>query len=288
MNLPLDPDHDKIEWLIHLALEEDLGSGDITTDSIVVEDQVQLAVVTAKEPLVLCGIDIFRSVFTWLDTSSTFPVQEYQDGDTVPQGETIIQVKSGCTSLLKGERTALNILQWLSGIATLTRKYVERARPVVVLDTRKTRPGMRIFEKYAVRCGGGSNHRYGLYDAVLIKDNHIKAAGSISCAVALVRQKWQKSKVVEVETTCLGEVEEALNAGVDIIMLDNMPLEMMRKAVRLIDGRVRIEVSGSVNLDSLDALSASGVDYVSVGALTHSARAVDISMNILPRTKETI
>lgn len=279
MNLPANPSSDNVEWLIRLALEEDLGSGDITTDSIVGEGQVLIAAVTAKEPLVLCGVEMFKRVFTWLDTNSTFPVQKFKDGDSVQKGETIIEVKSGDSTLLKGERTALNILQWLSGIATLTRKYVERARPVVVLDTRKTRPGMRVFEKYAVKCGGGSNHRFGLFDAILIKDNHIKAGGSISRAVDLVRGKWSNTKVVEVETTSLDEVAEAVKAGVDIIMLDNMPLEMIRDAVKLIGGRARVEVSGSVTLDSLEALSTTGIDFVSVGALTHSARAVDISMN---------
>lgn len=276
---PIHPSSEAIERLIRSALEEDLGSGDITTDSIVTEDHIAEAVVTAKEPLTLCGLDMFRTVFAILDSDTIFLEQSYRDGDMVPQGGTIVKVKARCTILLKGERTALNLVQWLSGIATMTRQFVERARPVTVLDTRKTRAGLRVFEKYAVKCGGGSNHRFGLFDAVLIKDNHIKAAGSISTAVTRVREKCGKSKTVEVETTCLDEVREALSAGVDVIMLDNMSLETIRSAVRLIDRRAKIEVSGSITLDRLDALATTGIDYVSVGALTHSARAVDISMN---------
>lgn len=276
---PIHPGSEAIERLIRSALEEDLGSGDITTDSIVTDDRITEAVVTAKEPLTLCGLDMFRTVFAILDSDTIFLEQSYRDGDMVPQGGTIVKVKARCATLLKGERTALNLVQWLSGIATMTRQFVERARPVTVLDTRKTRAGLRVFEKYAVKCGGGSNHRFGLFDAVLIKDNHIKAAGSISTAVTRVREKCGKSKTVEVETTCLDEVREALSAGVDIIMLDNMSLETIRSAVRLIDRRAKIEVSGSITLDRLDELATTGIDYVSVGALTHSARAVDISMN---------
>ena len=283
--MPVAPIHlnlKVIQQLIESALDEDLGLGDITTDCIIIDDRIMEAVVTAKESLVLCGLDMFREVFKKLESTTSFSEQSFGDGDVVPQGETIVKLKAHCTNLLKGERVALNILQWLSGIATMTRQFVERARPLTVLDTRKTRAGLRVFEKYAVKCGGGSNHRFGLFDAVLIKDNHIKAAGSISTAVARAREKLGKSKTVEVETTSLDEVRESLNAGADIIMLDNMPLEMIHEAVRLVSHRARIEVSGSVTLDRLDELATTGIDYVSVGALTHSARAVDISMNFLP------
>lgn len=272
----------QIDWLVQLALEEDLGSGDITTDSVIMEDRVATARVTAKEPLVLCGTEIFQAVFKRLDSCAEFPALNFGDGDNVAAGETILDVKAGNAALLKGERSALNILQRLSGIATLTRTFVERAKPLAVLDTRKTTPGLRVFEKYAVSCGGGSNHRFGLFDAVLIKDNHIKAAGSISSAVARVREKLRGSQIIEVETVCLDEVREALDAGVDIIMLDNMDLETLRQAVKLIGGRAKVEVSGSITLDRLAELANCGADYVSVGALTHSARAVDISMNFLP------
>jgi len=191
----------------------------------------------------------------------------------------ILKIHAKGIALLEGERTALNLLQKLSGIATLTRKFVERAGPVTVLDTRKTTAGLRVFEKYAVKCGGGENHRFGLYDAVMIKDNHIKAAGSITEAVGRIRKKLDQNKTIEVETTNLAEVAEALSAGVDIIMLDNMATEMIRQAFELAGHKVKIEVSGSISLDRLDELAGSGIDYVSVGALTHSAPAVDISMN---------
>jgi len=275
------PSDEQIDSLIRMALEEDLGPGDITTRSIFADNPVRQAEVLGKEPMVLCGIGIFQRVFTTLDPSAEFPEPCRRDGDEISAGERILTVRAGCMALLEGERTALNILQRLSGIATLTRKFVKQAKPVVVLDTRKTTPGLRVFEKYAVKCGGGANHRFGLFDAVLIKDNHIKAAGGITEAVARVRNKLGNGKTVEVETTHIEEVAEALAAGVDIIMLDNMPTEMIRQAVKLVCGRVKIEVSGSVSLQRLEELARSGADFVSVGALTHSAPAVDISMNIL-------
>jgi nicotinate-nucleotide pyrophosphorylase (carboxylating) len=182
---------------------------------------------------------------------------------------------------LEGERSGLNILQWLSGIATLTRKYVDKASPVTVLDTRKTTPGLRVFEKYAVSCGGGTNHRFGLYDAVMIKDNHIKSAGSIFRAVEKVREALGHQNIIEVETQNLDEVREALDNRVGIIMLDNMPIDMIRESVKLIDGRAKVEISGCVTLERLDEISRTGADFVSVGALTHSAPSVDISINII-------
>lgn len=275
------PSDEQIDALIRTALEEDLGPGDITTRSILDENPVKQAEVLAKEPMVLCGIGIFRRVFSILDPAAEFPAPCGRDGDEIPAGERILTVRAGCITLLEGERTALNILQRLSGIATLTRKFVSQAKPVIVLDTRKTTPGLRVFEKYAVKCGGGTNHRFGLFDAVLIKDNHIKAAGSITEAVTRVRNKLGHEKTVEVETTHIEEVAEALAAGVDIIMLDNMPTDIIRQAVKLVCGKVKIEISGSISLGRLEELARSGADYVSVGALTHSAPAVDISMNIL-------
>lgn len=275
------PTNDQIDALIQLALDEDLGTGDITTRSIIEGDAPREAEIRAKENLVLCGTKIFCRVFTMLDPSCTFPGTCRKDGEEVAAGEGIMKVRASGIALLEGERTALNILQKLSGIATLTRKFVERARPVIVLDTRKTSPGLRAFEKYAVKCGGGTNHRFGLFDAVMIKDNHIKAAGSIAQAVEKIRKKLAHEKTIEVETTNLEEVAEALSAGVDIIMLDNMPTDMIRQAVKLVNHGVKIEVSGSISLERLDELSGTGIDYVSVGALTHSAPAVDISMNFL-------
>ena len=269
---------DQMDGLVKRALEEDLGPGDITTDPILIQDDVATAVVTAKEALILCGLDIFRRVFLHLDADAKFPGSAAKDGSEIAAQTEIIQVKAKTSALLKGERAALNIVQRLSGIATLTRKFVDTAKPVTILDTRKTTPGLRIFEKYAVHCGGGTNHRFGLFDAVLIKDNHIKIAGGITHAIERVRN--QSSGKIEVETTNLEEVQEALKLGADIIMLDNMAPETVKKAVAMIDGKSKIEVSGSMGLEQLSQFSRLGVDYISVGALTHSARAVDISMNI--------
>ncbi len=273
------PTDEDIENLIRRTLEEDLGPGDITTDSTVRDDSVRVAEVIAKEPLVLCGVEIFRRVFSGLDENADFPCEIPKDGSAITAGTIFLRVQARCTALLKGERTALNILQHLSGIATLTRQYVEKAGPVTILDTRKTTPGLRVFDKYAVHSGGGENHRFGLFDGILIKDNHILAAGNITEAVQRVRNKCPKPLPVEVETKTLAEVKEALSAGSDIIMLDNMPLDMVHEAVKLIAKKAKIEVSGSMSLDTVEKLSGSGVDHISVGALTHSARAVDISMN---------
>ena len=280
-NLTEPISNEMIDDLIKRALDEDLGSGDITTRNILDESAVLEAEVLAKESLTLCGTEIFRRVFSLLDSSCTFPGRCRRDGDGVSSGDVIMKIRGKGVALLEGERPALNLLQKLSGIATLTRKFVERAKPVAVLDTRKTTAGLRIFEKYAVKCGGGENHRFGLYDAVMIKDNHIKSAGSITEAVARIRKKLDQTKTIEVETTNLAEVAEALSAGVDIIMLDNMPTEMIRQSVKLIDHKVKTEVSGSISLERLDELAGTGIDTVSVGALTHSAPAVDISMNFM-------
>lgn len=269
---------EQIDGLVIRALEEDIGAGDITTDGILIQDDVTTAVVTAKESLVVCGLDIFRRVFLYLDADAKFPGSAPKDGDEIATGAEIIRIKAKTSALLKGERTALNILQRLSGIASLTRKFVDAAQPVTILDTRKTTPGLRIFEKYAVHCGGGTNHRFGLFDAILIKDNHIKIAGGIRPAISKIRDK--SSSKIEVETTNLDEVREALEVGADIIMLDNMAPETVKKAVAMIDGKSKVEVSGSIGLERLNQFNRLGVDCISVGALTHSARAMDISMNI--------
>lgn len=273
------PTDEEINLLIARALEEDIGIGDVTTDSILEDDPVREAVVTAKESMVLCGIEIFKKVFLRLEPGTQFPQNSVSDGATILQNGEIITVRARCSTLLKGERTALNILQRLSGIATLSRHFVEAAGSVKILDTRKTTPGLRVFEKYAVRCGGGENHRFGLFDAVLIKDNHIRAAGSITEAVARVRKKNLTHGFVEVETTNLDEVKEALSAGVDIIMLDNMGTQQICEAVQTVAKQTRIEVSGSMNLERVRELSSTGIDFISVGALTHSVKSIDISMN---------
>ena len=270
-----------IESLVKTSLEEDLKSGDITTRNIIPEGHLCEAEVTAKSSLILSGLDIFKAVFKKLDSETEFLLEPFHDGDSVTEGSTIIKFRCDGIKMLEGERSGLNILQWLSGIATLTRKYVDRAKPVVVLDTRKTTPGLRVFEKYAVSCGGGTNHRFGLYDAVMIKDNHIKSAGSIFRSVEKVREALGNTNKIEVETQNLEEVQEALENKVDIIMLDNMNIDTIHEAVKIIDGRAKIEISGGVTYETLDEISKTGADFVSIGALTHSAPAVDISMNII-------
>ena len=270
-----------IESLINTTLEEDIQSGDITTRNIISQGQICEAELIAKEFLILSGMEIFKTLFLKLDSQTVFLSEPFHDGDLVAKGATILKLRCDGIKALEGERSGLNILQWLSGIATLTRKYVDKASPVTVLDTRKTTPGLRVFEKYAVSCGGGTNHRFGLYDAVMIKDNHIKSAGSIFRAVEKVREALGHQNIIEVETQNLDEVREALDNRVGIIMLDNMPIDMIRESVKLIDGRAKVEISGCVTLERLDEISRTGADFVSVGALTHSAPSVDISMNII-------
>ena len=270
-----------IESLINIALEEDIHNGDITTRNIISQGHLGEAELIAKETLILSGLEIFKTLFLKLDSGTAFLYEPFKDGDTLEKGSTIIKFRCDGVKILEGERSGLNILQWLSGIATLTRKYVDKAQPVIVLDTRKTTPGLRVFEKYAVCCGGGTNHRFGLYDAVMIKDNHIKSAGSIFQAVGKVREALGNKNTIEVETQNLDEVQDALDNNVDIIMLDNMSIDCIREAVKVIDGRAKVEISGGVNLESLEEISKTGADFVSVGALTHSAPAVDISMNII-------
>ena len=271
----------EIEKLIKIGLEEDISLGDITSRSILSPDDVNVAEVLTRENIVLCGLNILKSVFLTLDPDIDFSDDRFNDGDNLKSNTKIISIKGKGIALLEGERVALNILQRLCGIATLTKEYVEKANPVKILDTRKTTPGLRLFEKYAVSCGGGKNHRFGLYDAVLIKDNHIKAAGGIIKAVEKIKKNYNNSIQIEVETTTLSEVSDAIIAKSDIIMLDNMPLEDIKKAVNLIDGRASIEVSGSISVDQLNALSKVNIDFVSIGALTHSPKASDISMNFL-------
>ena len=279
LNKPLK--HEDIKSLINTVLNEDIQGGDITTRNIISKGQLCEAELIAKDPLVLSGLEIFKALFQKLDSKTFFLSEPFNDGDYVAKGSTIIKFRSDCTKLLEGERSGLNILQWLSGIATLTQKFVDKANPVTVLDTRKTTPGLRVFEKYAVCCGGGSNHRFGLYDAVMIKDNHIKASGGISLAVEKIRKALGNKSKVEVETQNLDEVREALKQKVDIIMLDNMSIDSIYESVKVIDGKAIVEVSGGVNFERLEEISKTGVDFVSIGALTHSAPAVDISMNII-------
>lgn len=272
----------KNEKLIRLALEEDIGPGDITTDALIEPDRAATAVIFAKEPLILAGLQVAQEVFTTLDPAMSFDTT-FHDGDRIESRDEILTAQGKFRALLTGERTALNFLQRLSGISTLTRQYVDQVAgsKVRLTDTRKTTPGWRRLEKYAVKVGGADNHRFGLYDGILIKDNHVEACGGIREAVDRVRNERSHRSQIEVEVSDLNQVKQALESGVDIIMLDNMNLNDIRKAVTLIDGRALIEVSGGVTLDTLAEFANTGVDIISIGALTHAARAVDISMRVV-------
>jgi nicotinate-nucleotide pyrophosphorylase (carboxylating) len=267
--------------LIDLALKEDIGLGDITTDNLIAPDSKGSAVIVAKEDLTICGFDVAKRVFQRLDPCIKY-TPYFVDGAKIAAGQTVLAIEGHLAALLSGERTALNFLQRLSGIATLTRSYLKFTQntKVKLVDTRKTTPGLRALEKYAVRMGGGFNHRTGLYDGVLIKDNHIAACGGIREAVTRIRSKISHLIKIEVETASLAQVKEALVAGADVIMLDNMDPDQIRKAVALINAQALVEVSGGVTTDNLAQLVATGVDLISIGALTHSARAVDLSMRI--------
>ncbi len=270
----------ELDKIISEALREDIGNGDVTTNLIVPRKSVSEAFMIAKAEGIIAGLPVAKAIFQKLD-KNFFWKNLVKEGDYVPAGTKIVQLKGTYRALLTGERTALNFLQRISGIATAASKYVERLEGLetVILDTRKTAPGLRMLDKYGVMMGGGTNHRQGLYDMVLIKDNHIKAAGGIIEAVRQIKNNLKKQIKIEVEVTNLDEVKSALDAGVDIIMLDNMSLKQMRKAVNLIDGRVKIEASGGVSLSSVRAIARTGVNFISVGALTHSVKALDISMN---------
>lgn len=276
-----------IDRLIDMALDEDLGSGDITTQFLIPCDAAGTAVIRAKETLVVCGLPVVRRVFERVEPAVGF-APDVEDGDTVDAGRAVVRLSGPMAALLAGERTALNFLQRLSGIATHTRAHVRAldGAPVRLVDTRKTTPGWRVLEKYAVRTGGAANHRMGLYDGVLIKDNHIAACGSITTAVARIKAHTSHLVKIEVETTTLEEVREALDAGADVIMLDNMTAETMARAVELVAGRALVEASGGVAMDDLKQLADIGIDIISMGALTHSARAVDLSMSIAAGPKK--
>jgi len=270
-----------IENLIKTALNEDIGSGDITTDNLIAPDLAGRGVVVARENIVVAGLDVACRVFECLDPEIIFR-PECKDGDTVLNDKVILKVEGKLRNILMGERTALNFLQHLSGIATHVRSYVNILgdRKVRLVDTRKTTPGLRVLEKYAVRIGGAFNHRMGLYDGVLIKDNHIAACGSIKKAVQNIRDNVSHLLKIEVEVSSLTQVRDAIEAGVDVIMLDNMGLDMIKQSIKYIDKRSLVEVSGQITKDTLNQMADSGVDIISVGALTHSAGSVDLSMHI--------
>jgi len=281
-----------MQWLDDLilqALKEDAPHGDITTEAIVHEDATGKAIIVAKQEGVICGLPIAAKVFRLLDSGVVFEAR-VQEGERVSAGQILAEVKGKLRALLMGERTALNFLQRLSGIATLTRQFVEKVAPysVKIADTRKTTPLMRALEKYAVRCGGGINHRFSLSDGVLIKDNHIRAAGNLKEAVKRIKERIHHLLRIEVEAQSLDQVREALECEVDAILLDNFSIDEIRQAVQIVrnwcqqnsKSKPLIEVSGGVTLDNVEAIAQTGIDLISVGALTHSAPALDISMEI--------
>jgi len=278
----MELDWSKVDKIIDNALLEDIGTGDVTTDTLCPEDSRSKAVIRAKAQGVIAGNPIAERVFKKLSPDSEVTVLIGDGGSVIP-GDVISRIEAPTRAILSGERLALNILQRLSGIATETSKYVKTCEglSVKILDTRKTAPGLRLLEKYAVSAGGGRNHRMGLYDGVMIKDNHIALAGSIARAVETVRQKYGLGMSIEVETSNLAEVREALESRADVIMLDNMTLEEMREAVSVINGGALTEASGGVELDTVRGIAETGVDFVSVGAITHSARALDIALYLV-------
>jgi len=276
-------DRNLLRKMIRRFLDEDIGRGDLTSEAIFPPDEVGRARLVARQACVVAGAAAVAGEAFAVQNPAIVAEEAVADGSRVAPGQVLLTVSGPVVDLLKAERVALNLLQRLSGIATLTATFVDKVHgyPVRVTDTRKTTPGLRLLEKYAVRVGGGSNHRFNLTDGVLIKDNHIAACGSIRQAVERVRLVTPHTIRIEVETDTLEQVEECLQCRVDIIMLDNMSPEQMRQAVRLIDGRALVEASGGVNLDSVAAIAASGVDIISIGALTHSAPACDIGMDWL-------
>lgn len=272
---------DHIQQLINLALAEDIGSGDITSEAIIAEKQSANGRIIAKQPLILAGMDVARRVFQTVEVDIVWDAKR-QDGMSCENGDIIATVGGSARSLLAAERTALNFLQRLSGIATLTNLFAHAVRDknVKILDTRKTLPGFRALEKHAVKVGGGTNHRMGLYDYFLIKSNHIEAAGSVSKAMALAVKARKPGQLVEVEARNMDEVKQALDGAADIIMLDNMSVSDVRDAVKMVKGRTKVEVSGNISLENLISYAATGIDYISVGTITHSAPAVDIHMPV--------
>ncbi|QDX91997.1 carboxylating nicotinate-nucleotide diphosphorylase [Brevibacillus laterosporus] len=269
------------EWLF-----EDVGHGDITTMTTISADEKGLGILYAKESGIIAGLDIAEQVFHTVDHELDFQ-RRVSEGSQVKKGDVIAEVAGSVQAILVGERLALNLLQRLSGIATRTQLFVNEIKHTKarVVDTRKTTPGLRLLEKYAVRVGGGHNHRFALYDAVMIKDNHSKGAGGIKEAVMKAREAIPHTMKIEVEAESLEQVHEALSAGADIIMLDNMSCEMMREAVQIIQGKAIIEASGGVTLETVSAIAETGVDVISVGGLTHSVTSLDISLDLNQRKR---
>ncbi len=270
-----------LDSLIELAFEEDIGIGDITTESTVPPSQKGIGILQAKSEGIVAGLPIAEQTFRKLDDTLIFRAL-VEDGDAVTAGTSIAEVQGSAKTILTGERTALNFLQRLSGVATLTSKFVKAVADydVKVVDTRKTTPGWRALQKYAVRIGGGHNHRFGLYDGVLIKDNHIVAAGGIHNAVQRAKEAAPHTAKIEVEVENFEQVNEALDAGVDILLLDNMSHDTTQQVVQLVGNRAVTEASGGITLEQVQAVASTGVDFISVGALTHSAMPLDISLKL--------
>lgn len=267
-----------VEESIKNALKEDIQYGDMTTEAIVLEHRIAKVDIIAKESGIIAGTEVFKRVFKILgDVEVKFSVKE---GEEVLKGQCFGEVFGDAKKILMGERVALNYMQRMSGIASLTKSFVDRLRgtKAILLDTRKTTPNMRIFEKYSVKIGGGKNHRFGLNDGIMIKDNHIEAAGGIGNAIYLARKNSSFLRMIEVEVENICEVKEAIEAKADIVMLDNMDINTMREAVKFIDKRVLVEASGNVNLENIREIAETGVDFISTGAITHSFKALDISM----------
>lgn len=264
------------------TLKEDITYEDVSANAVMPEDKQGRADLICKQDGIICGLDVFKRVFELLDPTSRFE-SDYKDGDRVSKGDKIGVIYGDVKAILSGERTALNYLQRMSGIATITREYVDELSgcSATLLDTRKTTPNMRPFEKYAVKVGGATNHRYNLSDGVLLKDNHIGAAGSVTRAIEMAKEYAPFVRKIEIETETLDQVKEAVEAGADIIMLDNMDNDTMKKAVELIDGRAQTECSGNVTKERLREIAELGVDYISCGALTHSAPIMDVSLKNL-------
>jgi nicotinate-nucleotide pyrophosphorylase (carboxylating) len=268
-----------VETLIRIAIKEDIDGGDITSRAIFKPENRSKAVINSKQKGIFCGVDMARYVYEIIDPAVSV-VPAVRDGDVIEERETVMTMSGPTISVLAGERITLNFLQRMSGIATRTAQAVSllKGTNIKMLDTRKTLPGFRVLDKYAVKTGGGTNHRMGLYDMVMIKDNHIEAAGSISGAVSLVRKNYGARYTIEVETKNLDEVREAVAAGADIIMLDNMNSSMMKAAVGIINKIARIEVSGNMDEERIKEIKDLDIDYISMGLLTHSVRAFDLSM----------
>lgn len=271
-----------LQDLVRRALEEDIGHQDITTGNLVPAEQKARGIFYAKSPGIVAGLEIVRQVLIFLDADLKFTIYKV-DGEQVATGEAIAEVRGTTRALLTGERVALNFLQRLSGIATRTRQMVEMIKynKAELVDTRKTTPGLRYLEKYAVAVGGARNHRFGLYDGVMIKDNHIRAAGGIQKAISVIRQKVPHTVKIEVEVEDLKQLQEALESRADIILLDNMTLEDMKKAVEMAEGRALLEASGGIQEENLVEVAKTGVDFISVGALTHSVVSMDISFDLI-------